>query len=111
MPRKELNLFQITAGGLAQLGAGATEIVRGQLCNSDCPCAFLHNIPDGLVRHTVAPDAAHLGYLAENPATVILGRWEPFIQFHDHPVGDRNRTDVTVFAPQIDYCQMIFTLM
>ena len=68
-------------------------------------------MPDPLLCHALPPDAAHLGNFAEDPATVNLSSFEPHLQFPDHPVWNRNGSDVPPFAEKVDNGPMVLPLL
>ena len=72
---------------------------------------ILHNVPDRLLFHAVAPDAAHFSDFAEDPAPVNPSSTQPVIQFRNDPVKNRHRADVCSLAQQIDNRPVILPLL
>jgi hypothetical protein len=55
MPEKELNLFQFSAGCMAQFGARAPQIMRRQLCNAENSRVLFNDMPGYPLRYAVTP--------------------------------------------------------
>ena len=62
MPQQELNLFQFASGSMAKASAGPPKIVWGEFRNSKSLRVLLHNVPDHLLGHVVAPDSPDPAY-------------------------------------------------
>ena len=60
MSQQELNLVEFATSEMAQPGAGAPEIVRGQLLDAGVLGRRLHYVPDDPRRHAITPHAAGL---------------------------------------------------
>ena len=89
----------------------AAKIVRSQFCHTDSLRALLYYVPDRLLCDAIAPNAAHFGHFAEYPATVNCSGSQPLVQFGNDPVGNRNRSDVSCLAQQIDNGPVFFPLL
>jgi hypothetical protein len=85
--------------------------MRRQFCDAYSLRTFLYNVPDRLFCHTVAPDVARLVHLAEDPAPLNISSFQPLVQFRDDPIGNRNRSDVSAFAQQIDNGTVVLPLL
>ena len=85
--------------------------MRRQLCDAYSLRTFLYYVPDRLLCHTFAPDMARLVHLAEDAALVNISSFQPLIQFRDDPIENRNRSDVSPFAQQIDNGTVVLPLL
>ena len=85
--------------------------MRRQFCDAYSLRTFLYNVPDRLLCHTVAADVARLVHLAEDEAPVNISSFQPLVQFRDDPIGNRNRSDVSPFAQQIDNGPVVLPLL
>jgi len=55
MSKKELNLLQLSATCMAELGARAAEFVGSKLRNAELFCILLNDLPDHPFGYAVAP--------------------------------------------------------
>jgi hypothetical protein len=53
---QELNLIEFTAGEVAQSGARAPQVMRGELLDPRPVGGFLYDLPDHLRRHPITPN-------------------------------------------------------
>jgi hypothetical protein len=70
MAQEKLNLLKLSAVGVAQLGASATQIVRRNVLKAQTLCAFANDTPDNVLGDSSTPARAVPAYRAEN--TVML---------------------------------------
>jgi hypothetical protein len=89
----------------------ASPIVRRQLRHSNALRGFLHDVPNCLHRHPIAPYPAYLVDPAEHSSSINSGRREPILEFGSYPIGNRNRSDVASLTNQIHNCPMLFALL
>src|ERR1700680_5237336 len=69
---------------------------------------LLHNVPDHLHCHVVAPGRAPPADAAKQFALRNTSRNQPFINGLLYPIGHRDGPNVTGFPNQIDDCPMVF---
>ena len=55
MPEKELNLLQFSLGGMAQLSARATQIMRSEAGNAELVRVVFHHVPHNTFGYAVTP--------------------------------------------------------
>jgi hypothetical protein len=72
MPQQELDLFQLTSGCLTQFCACPAQVVKREFCHANSFRTFLHNVPNRLFCHALAPDTAHLVHFSKDPASINL---------------------------------------
>ena len=78
---------------------------------ADASSGFLHNVPNRLHRHPIAPCPNHFVDPAEPSSSINAGCGEPIVQFGSHPIGYWNRSNVTSFANQVNNGPMLFALL
>ena len=94
------------------LGFGiASQIVRRQPRHPDASGGFLDDVPNRLYRHPISPCLSHFVDPAKQPSSINCGCGEPIVQFGSHPIGNRNRSNVTSLAHQINNGPMLFALL
>src|ERR1700722_20272835 len=111
MSQQELDLLQLSPGGLAKFRACAPKIMGSELFDADSLRACPHHMPDCLFCHAAAPNAAHLVHLPKNPPLLDSCRCEPGVQFLDNPVGDGNSAHMSAFAQKIDNRPVVLPLL
>ena len=55
VPKKGLDLVQFASGGMAELRAGATEVMRSELRNPNLLRVVLHDVPDEALGDAFTP--------------------------------------------------------
>src|SRR5262245_23355253 len=75
------------------------------------PGVCLHDVPDDLLRHPVAPNCSRTTDTSEQFPVVNLSCREPFIEEPFHPVGNWNSSNVTAFSNQIHDGPMILATL
>ena len=111
MPEKELNLFQFSAGCMAQLGARAPQIMRCQLCNAENSRVLFNDMPDYPLRYAVTPVFTRSTDTSEQSSRRESGRCDPAIDRRLDPLGQRHGPNMTAFANEIDYRPVFFALL
>jgi hypothetical protein len=96
---------------MAEPSTGPAQIVRRQLRHSDASGGFLHDVPNRLYRHPISPCPSYFVDPAEQLSSINCGCGEPIVQFASHPIGNRNRSNVTSLANQINDGPMLFALL
>jgi hypothetical protein len=109
--KKELNLFQFSAGGAAESSATSTKIVRRQFGNANSGGELLDDVPDELFRYSLSPSSTGATHVPEKPACVNSGRLCPFGQHAMHPIRDGNSSNVTSLSAQVHDRPMPFALL
>jgi len=59
MPEQELNLLQFTAAIVAQLGAGAAQVVWGDVFHPGLGTSLVHHVPHYVFADAAAPNLTH----------------------------------------------------
>jgi hypothetical protein len=108
---QKLNLVKFAAGQMAQSCAGTTEIVRRELLDARTGGGGLHDVPDHLRRHAVAPHATGLVDGAEHASVREACRGSPGVDGRLDPRGDRNGADVAPFAQEVRNHLVVFALL
>ena len=111
MPKQELNLVQFSACGMAQLGTGATEIVRSKTIKTKLRGIQLDYVPDNALRYTVTPAFACSADTTEDFPRPKFSRMDPLIQNRLDPVRHEHRANVPAFSDEINYGPMFFPLL
>src|SRR5579872_3629770 len=102
MAQKELDLLQFSSSSVAESGASPAKVMRSQFLHSDSFRGVLHNVPDGLLRHAFTQRPSHLGDPAEDLSWVDPGCIQPDAKLFHDPAWDRNCTNMSRLAFQID---------
>jgi hypothetical protein len=111
MSQQELNLVEFATSEVAQPGAGAPEIVRGQLLDAGVPGRRLHHVPDDFRRHALTPHATGLVGRAKRSPLCEAGGRRPVVKAGLDPVRHRDGPDVAGLAQQISDDPMLFALL
>ena len=101
MAEQELDLFEFAAGGAAEFGAGAAQVVGLEL-QSQFPAVKPDRSEHGLRRERRAGDPAVPVERAEHAALANPGGVHLEVERELHPGGHRNRPHPAVFAAEID---------
>src|ERR1700726_587128 len=96
---------------MAEPSTGPSQIVRRQLRHSDASGIFLHNVPNRLYRHPIAPCPSYFVDSAEESSSVNRRCGHPIVQLASHPIENRNRSNVASLPDQINNCPMLFALL
>src|SRR4051794_15358811 len=68
MAEQKLDLFEVAAGGAAEFGAGAAEVMGGQVWSADDASVFLHDPPNDFFGYAIAPDPVRFVDRPEQPS-------------------------------------------
>src|SRR5450631_3282950 len=101
MPEQELNLFQLAAADVAQLGASATQVMRGDMFQSHAVAVLVHDVPDEVLADAFAPYCPVFADRAEHPSAADLGRRGPAVELVLRPGWNRDGANMTAFANQV----------
>jgi hypothetical protein len=102
VPQEKLDLLQLASRCVTEPSTGPPQIVGRQLHHADASGGFLHNVLNGLDRHSISPCPAYFVDPAEQPSPVNGGCCEPIVEFGSYPVGNWNRSNVTSLSNQIN---------
>jgi hypothetical protein len=72
---------------------------------------FLHDVPNDLFCHTVAPRVPSPADTPEQFSVLDSGSRHPVINCALYPVWNGNSPDMARFSNQIDYCPMILSAL
>jgi hypothetical protein len=61
--------------------------------------------------HPISPCPSYFVDTTEQLSSINYGCGEPIVQFDSHPIGNRNRSNVTSLANQINNGPMLFALL
>ena len=108
MAKKELDLFDLTTGLVAQAGTSAAQIVRCKLIHFRPPCSLFDDLPNDFGRHPVTPDST----VAVNPAKDFAVRnscWTCLIIYDGFgPLWHGHCSDALTFSNKICNDPVIF---
>ncbi len=108
---QELDLLQFASGCVTQACTGPAEVVWRDFRQAELCGIFLHDMPDDLLCHAVAPGCSGFANAPKQFSTRNCSCIHPFINSLLDPVWNRNSPDVACLAYQIDYRPMIFTAL
>jgi hypothetical protein len=111
VPQEKFDLFQLASRSMAEPSTCPPQIVRHQLRHTDALGGFLHDVPNRLYRYPISPCPSHFVDPAEQSFSINCGCGELIIQCGSHPIGNRNRSNVTALANQINNGPMLFALL
>ena len=109
--RKELNLLQFAACGMAQLCARAAKIMWSEPRKTDFLRVLFHHVPDHPLCYSITPVLARSTDASKQPSCRNPGRRDPHIYRRLDPTGHRYGPNVSAFANEIDYCPMVLALL
>jgi hypothetical protein len=98
---KELNLFQFPAIDMAEFGAGAPEIVWGEMVQLHPLSAPSNDLPNDILGDPLTPRCPMAAHRAENSDRRYFRQISPSIDCLLNPSRHTNRTDMTAFANQV----------
>ena len=104
MPQQELNLLQLAAAGVAQLGTGSSQIVRCDVLQACSLAAALDYVPHNILRDAIPPYLSRPGDGSKDPALHDPGCYRPLIERTFDPQRNGNGADVPSLANQIYDC-------
>jgi len=103
MPKKELNLLQLTTAIVTELRASSSQVVRRNMFESGSFTTAFDHVPDHILRDSFAPDRVGPAHGAKYPALRHACCGSPLIERRFHPVWDRDCADMSTLAVQIDH--------
>src|ERR1035441_6541897 len=101
MAEQELNLFQFSAAGVAQLGTRPAKVVRGDVLQPYAPAVPVHDMPDNVLVDVIAPNRSILADGAEHGSAADLGRRGPSVQLLFGPMWNRYSSNMAALANQV----------
>jgi len=111
MPKKELNLLQLTAGLMAKTGTSPTKVVRRERLDLTSLRFLLHNTSNDLGAESVTPNPASLVDRAKERAGCNSGGRHPNVNSSFHPVRNRDGSYVAALAYKIGDDPMLLALL
>jgi hypothetical protein len=105
MPEQELNLLQLAAAIVAQLGTGSPQVMRCNMLQACSLAATLDYVPHDILRDTFSPYLSPSSDGTKDPSLRDLGRSCPLIERRFYPYWNRNGADVAALADQVYDCQ------
>ena len=98
MSQQELNLLQFTAAIMAQLRACSPQIMRGNVLQSGFFAAGSDDVPDNILRDTIAPYLSQSGHGSKDLAVTDPSGACPLIEGGFDPCGNGHRANVATFT-------------
>jgi hypothetical protein len=105
MPEQELNLLQLAAAIVAQLGTGSPQVMRCNMLQACSLAATLDYVPHDILRDAFPPYLSPSSDGTKDPSLRDLGRSCPLIERRFYPYWNRNGADVAALADQVYDCQ------
>lgn len=104
---QELDLLQLASRSMTKACTGSAEVVWGNPRQSELRSILLHNMPDDLFGHTIAPRFPCSTNAPKQSPVGHSGCGDLSIDSVFDPVWHGNSPDATGFAYQINYCPMV----
>jgi hypothetical protein len=104
MPEQELNLLQLAAAIVAQLGTGSPQVMRCNMLQACSLAATLDYVPHDILRDTFSPYLSRPGDGSEDSSLRDPGCSYPLIKCCLDPLWNRNGADVAALADQVYHC-------
>jgi hypothetical protein len=102
MPKQELDLFQFSAGAVAQFSAGPAQVVRRYVFQAILVTSLADDVPDHILANAVPPNPSRLADSAKHSSFRDAGCGLPPIERVFDPLRHGNGANVAAFADQID---------
>src|SRR5271155_3761002 len=110
MAEEKLDLIQFTARIPANACTRSAKIVWRKGRNTDLRSGRPYHLPDRLFADAIPEHSTRTADTAKDLPTIDGSRTEPGKQLHVHPVGHRDRANMTALANKIDDGPMVFSL-
>src|ERR1700722_15401954 len=107
MPKKELNLLQLTAGLMTKTGTSPTKVVWRERLDITSLRFLLHDTPNDFGAESVTPNPASLVDRTKERAGFNSGGRHPDVNSSFHPVRNRDCSYVAALADKIGNDPMI----
>jgi hypothetical protein len=101
MPQQELNLLQLAAARVAQLGTGSPQVMRGNVFQSRSLAAGLDYVPHNILREAFSPYLSRPGDGSKDPSLLDPGCDRPLIERSFDPFWNGDGADVSALADQV----------
>ena len=108
---QQLNLLQLAAGRAAQLGAGASKVVRRDSGRAYFGRILTEHLPDDLLAQASARNKARPAHRAEYVASSKAGRRRPGVDSDFHLRRHRRGADATARPHEIDNAPAFIALL
>jgi len=95
---QKLNLFDLSATGMAQLRARSPQIVWRDALQPRFFAAALDHVPDHVLGDCFAPNLSGPAHSSKNLPVPDPGSHRPLVERPLRPFRDRNRANVTALA-------------
>jgi len=99
--QQELNLLQLTAARVAQLGTGSPQVMRGDVLQARPFAATLDYVPHDILRDAFPPYLSCSGNPSKDPSVGDPGCHYPLIERRLDPLWNGYRADVAALADQV----------
>src|SRR5215813_6542068 len=104
MAQQKLDLLQFSTSAVAEFGACSSKIMRSNMFNSCLLAALLNDIPNHILRKSAAPNVTCPADRTKDSSLADCCRRHPVIKCLFRPVRNRNGTDTSTFADEINDC-------
>jgi hypothetical protein len=111
MSKQKLDLIQFTACIPTEPRTGSSQVVGCKGRDTDPGSGRPHHVPYSLLADAIAEHPARTADTPKDLPAMDRSRTEPGKQFHVHPIGHRDRADMTGLAHKIDDGPMVFSLL
>jgi hypothetical protein len=111
MAQQELDLLQFTAGLMAEPGTRSPEVVWCEFRYAQPFRVFLHNVPDHFLCNLHSANNTFTTNTSENLAVYDIRDSQPVVDRLLHPIGHRNRADVSSFPNEVNYGPVVFAAL
>lgn len=101
MPQQELNLPQLAAARVAQLGAGSAQVMRHNMLQARSLAATLDYVPHNVLRDAFSPHLSRSGNSSKDPSLCDHGCHHPLIECRLDPLWNGHRADVATLSDQV----------
>jgi hypothetical protein len=111
MAEQKLDLIQFTARIPAKACTRSAKIVWRKSRNTDLRSGRPYHMPDRLFADAIPEHSTRAADTAKNLPTIDGSRTEPGKQLHVHPIGHRDRANMTALANKIHDGPVVFSLL
>jgi hypothetical protein len=108
---QELDLLKFTASTVAEASARAPKIMWREFRDSKYSCVLLHDVPNHLLCHFVAPNRTSPTDSPKKSAIGDVSRGQPIINGPLHPIGNWNGPNMARLANQINDSPVVFAAL
>ena len=108
---EKLDLLQLAASGTTESSATPAKIVRRKFVHANLRRELFDDMPDELLRHSLAPNSTRATHAAKEAAGRNSSGFRPFCKETLYPIRNRDGSDVPSFPAKVYDCPMFFALL